>query len=254
MLKARNVNATPRRLIIPGVATVGLLGIYLYSRPSKTNETEGSDHIGNRARAKKDSDGLQGAGVGGNFQSGGHETGAKPPGQDSERKVQTTADSLDKLPSGGVGGGVGAGGANVRAMAMEPSGSYNEDSKIKQGVSAARSMLKGGEDTSHDSGASSLPSRAGANHDGSSNNYGGASQEQDVNTKTLSRGYPTGTEYPRGSSESNSNAKMSASQRLQGAFQQGGRAAGEPGENQRKYHDTRVHSNLPGSETPTKRF
>lgn len=247
MLKARNVNATWRRLTIPGVATAGILGIIYYSRSSNPNE--GTDHIGNRARTKKDSDALQGAGVGGNFQSGGHETGAKPPGQDSERKVLTTADSLDKLPSGGVGGGVGAGGANVRAIAMEPSGTYNEDSKIQQGISAASSMLKDGEGASLDPGAF-LQSRAGSNDDSSNEGW---APSQDLNTKTLSHGYPTETEYPHGSPVSNSKTRLTAGQRLQGAFGQGGKSVGEPGENLRKYHDTRIHSNLSGPETPTKR-
>lgn len=211
MLKARNLNAGPGRLIIPGLATLGIVGVIISSRKS----TEEDKQIGTRARQKRDADALNGAGIGGNMQSGGFETGAVTGKGDAERSVQTTASSREELPSGGVGGGHGGNNTNVRAIEMRPSGgALGEESGMM------------------------------------ANTF-----QQDPKSWTTSATYP---HNPSNTAISESGSPyraprthQSASQRLQGAFHQGGASAGEPGENTRKFHDTRIHSNL--TDTPTRR-
>ncbi|KAM0298835.1 hypothetical protein ACHAPM_008266 [Fusarium culmorum] len=92
--------------ITAGVAALGA-GIFYMGR-SKPDTTPEQDRR-NRAEAKK-TEGLSGAGIGGNAITGGHELSHA---ENSRSKEKTTA-PLEKLPSGGVGGGVGAGGSNVR--------------------------------------------------------------------------------------------------------------------------------------------
>ena len=84
--------------IISGVAALGA-GVYYLGR-SKPGTTPEQDRRG-RAEAKK-AEGLSGAGIGGNAVTGGHELSHV----NSNRKGGTTAPP-EKLPSGGVGGGVG---------------------------------------------------------------------------------------------------------------------------------------------------
>ncbi|KAL6357436.1 hypothetical protein LRP88_07602 [Fusarium phalaenopsidis] len=101
-----------RSAAVPIGAGVALLGAGIYyksrSKPQVSEEQARRD----RAQAKRD-EGLSGAGVGGNAVTGGHELSHVNP----QRSEGSTA-PLEKLPSGGVGGGVGAGGANVRSIEM----------------------------------------------------------------------------------------------------------------------------------------
>jgi hypothetical protein len=212
MFKPRNLNPSPVRLVIPAVATLGLVGIFFNSR-------RGSDEpekVGSRARAKRDEDNLNGAGIGGNMQSGGSEAGSLTGKGHDDGSVQTTASSRDELPSGGVGGGHGGGNSNTRAVEMSPS----------KGPSGEQSGILGKIFRQGDSGPENTSSTSSGNSS-------------------------TSTSSGSGAPASTSQSQNSLSQRLQGTFQQGGASSGEPGENARKYSDTRIHSNLP--DTPTKR-
>lgn len=127
MIKPKYATPSKARLLIPAIATIGLVGIVVNSRRSTDADKDKSKDAhegatGNRARAKRDSDGLSGAGVGGNMQSGGVEEGAGPSdkGGPGGGRVQTTASSRDELPAGGVGGGHGGGNSNTRAVEMRP--------------------------------------------------------------------------------------------------------------------------------------
>ncbi|KAI9170925.1 hypothetical protein HJFPF1_00403 [Paramyrothecium foliicola] len=109
----------PGRLAIPAVAATTIIGagVYYSTRPAKDPVEQRRD----RVQAKR-SEGLAGAGVGGNAVTGGSETGQVGSGtssgtHDKSRKLDTGA-TLDQLPSGGVGGGVGGGGTNTRATEL----------------------------------------------------------------------------------------------------------------------------------------
>lgn len=209
MFKPRNLNPGPGRLIIPGLATLGILGVIVSSRRSSTD----TSNLGARARAKRDADGLNGAGIGGNMQSGGTEAGAVTGKGDAERPVQTTAESRGDLPAGGVGGGHGAGNSNARAVEMRPSGSaFGEENGMA----------------------------------------GYTPKQKDGGAEAAFPGNPSNTALSESGSPMRApRTHQSASQRLQGVFHQGGSTAGEPGENVKKYHDPRIHSNL--TDTPTRR-
>ena len=69
----------------------------------------------NSARQKRDM-GLNGAGIARTGTAGGTERGERSAGH-TDQQV-TSAKSRDALPSGGVGGGVGAGGSSARAVEM----------------------------------------------------------------------------------------------------------------------------------------
>ena len=100
------------------VITAGLYGTG--NRKGAESQGEPSRH---RAQAKRDL-GLGGAGVGGNQMVGSTELGASAgrPDNDPEGKQVTTAASRSELPSGGVGGGEGAGKTNARSIEL-PTGS-----------------------------------------------------------------------------------------------------------------------------------
>lgn len=109
-----NVITMRQRSLIPVFAAGSLfIGALIYStRP----EAPKSDPERRRdAKEAKRAEGLSGAGVGGNFTTGGHELSSK-----TDREPEAATVPKEKLPSGGVGGGVGAGGANVRAIEMKP--------------------------------------------------------------------------------------------------------------------------------------
>lgn len=97
-----------QRSLVPIVAGGSLfLGAIFYSTRSGPS-TSHEKHTRAGAEAKK-AEGMSGAGVGGNFNTGGHELSGK-----TDRKPEPTDVPKEKLPSGGVGGGVGAGGSNAR--------------------------------------------------------------------------------------------------------------------------------------------
>lgn len=96
-------------------AGAGLIGAAIYA--TRKNQTETQDNR-NMAQQKRDL-GLSGAGIGGNQIAGGPERGGSPvPG----RQI-TTAESRDKLPSGKIGGGEGAGGSSARRTELSFAGS-----------------------------------------------------------------------------------------------------------------------------------
>lgn len=266
MLKVRNVNASPRRLLIPGAAVLSLIaGAFYYRADSKSQiaffDAEKVGKKAERIKATRDEEGLSGAGIGGNFMSGGHEKGMPGSGMqmatdDEEHKVQTTAKSRDELPSGGVGGGVGGGGANTRSsIDSQPKGTKDSYGNTESGLFAGSPAPSPDPNNRSDSTTSDpLWSRAGGNEDSNI-------QYPDTDTIMKSSSYSS-----RNSNKSNtfsaSNGKSannhtqtegtSASQRLQSMFGQGGKSAGEPGENQKKFHDNRFHS--VDADTPTKRI
>lgn len=94
------------------VAGAAVIGVGLYSN-TKGRKDQPKDER-HSANAKRDM-GLSGAGVGGNAMAGSTDvSAAKPsPHKDPERKTRTTA-PIEKLPSGGVGGGEGGGGSSAR--------------------------------------------------------------------------------------------------------------------------------------------
>ncbi|KGQ06627.1 hypothetical protein BBAD15_g8054 [Beauveria bassiana D1-5] len=104
--------------VMLALAGAGAIGVAIYATRSTTRpatvQSPSTTLPDNKARDKKDM-GLSGAGIGGTAVAGGNERAIDP---SQERKVQTTASSRDKLPSGGVGGGVGAGGMNARTVEL----------------------------------------------------------------------------------------------------------------------------------------
>ncbi|KAM3516451.1 hypothetical protein NHJ13051_009904 [Beauveria bassiana] len=104
--------------VMLALAGAGAIGAAFYATRSTTRpatvQSPSTTLPDNKARDKRDM-GLSGAGIGGTAVAGGNERSIDP---SQERKVQTTASSRDKLPSGGVGGGVGAGGMNARTVEL----------------------------------------------------------------------------------------------------------------------------------------
>jgi hypothetical protein len=90
------------------LAGAGVLGAGIYTMKYRKDPPQQSK---NKTQDKKDM-GLGGAGVGLTGAAGGNER-AIHPGKDHEE--HTTAPK-EKLPSGGVGGGAGAGGTGSRAV------------------------------------------------------------------------------------------------------------------------------------------
>lgn len=267
MFKPRYANKSFARLTIPAIAASGLVGTYLYYRTPAANPSTGGQ--AQRTREKRDKEALSGAAVGGNAMSGGHEagqpgSGIQPGTGDVERDPQTTA-SKDKLPEGGVGGGYGGGNSNVRAIDMSAkketksditdsmsgpsSGGGSKQLPAKPGSS--NSSGSGGDNnggSSGDSGASSaasLRSRSGADSNDKSGGY------EDSEVKYRAQTYPSSSKDHKPNSETTATEGTSLSQRLQGAFGQGGSSSEGYTMDRKKFGDTRIHSNH--GDTPTKR-
>ncbi|KAG6279803.1 hypothetical protein E4U48_008289 [Claviceps purpurea] len=107
------------RLMAVAVAGSALIGgaFYATRRPEKQSPEELRTNKADRARDL----GLGSAGMGHNQVTGGPEAGAapsRPDETDRMRPVHTTASSKDKLPSGGAGGGEGAGRTSARATEL----------------------------------------------------------------------------------------------------------------------------------------
>ncbi|KAG6076430.1 hypothetical protein E4U15_005141 [Claviceps sp. LM218 group G6] len=107
------------RLMAVAVAGSALIGgaFYATRRPEKQSPEELRRNKADRARDL----GLGSAGMGHNLVTGGPEAGAAPSRPDETdriRPVHTTASSKDKLPSGGAGGGEGAGRTSARATEL----------------------------------------------------------------------------------------------------------------------------------------
>ncbi|KAM3498447.1 hypothetical protein MY10362_008232 [Beauveria mimosiformis] len=95
--------------LLLAVAGAGALGAALY-----TTQGSGDKSSPNKTRDKKDM-GLQGAGIAGTGAAGGNERAVDP---SEDKKVKTTGAPRDELPSGGVGGGAGAGGMGDRSIEL----------------------------------------------------------------------------------------------------------------------------------------
>ena len=89
-------------------AAVGVLGAGIYTLNYREEPAQLSK---NKAQDKKDM-GLGGAGIGQTGSAGGNERAIDP---SKDRKVFSSAPK-ENLPSGGVGGGAGAGGTGARAV------------------------------------------------------------------------------------------------------------------------------------------
>lgn len=262
MFRPRYANKSFARLTIPTIAATSLVGGYFYYREPSANPSKGGQ--AERTRQKRDKEALSGAGVGGNAMSGGHETGQpgsgiQPGTGDVERDTQTTAPK-DKLPAGGVGGGYGGGNSNVRAVDMSAKQETKGD--INGAMSSAGS---GGSDKLSAKSDSGFSSAAGENTNGASSSSasadspsrssGSTSKEspgfESSDYKVRSRTYPTSQDDYRPNSDTTATQGTSLSQRLQGAFGQGGKASGQVANEEKKFGDTRIHSNH--ADTPTKR-
>lgn len=90
------------------IAGAGVIGASIYTMKYRKDPAQQSK---NKTQDKKDL-GLGGAGVGLTGAAGGNERAIDP---SQDRKVSTAAPK-EKLPSGGVGGGAGAGGTSARAV------------------------------------------------------------------------------------------------------------------------------------------
>ncbi|KAM0559338.1 hypothetical protein ACHAPJ_004361 [Fusarium lateritium] len=221
-----------------GVAALGA-GVYYMTR-SKPQTTPEQDRK-NRGEAKK-AEGLSGAGIGGNAVTGGHELSHA----NSERKEGTTAPP-EKLPSGGVGGGVGAGGSNVRT-------SVEMTAKKQPGVSSTASgsgMLgglfgTGGKKSGDGSGQETKDTRVASNYDGTPTKRDATHHDQHQPRVNKSGGDDSNNKGSSGGS-----SDQSARQSLQGAFGQGGGNVAERGAQSEGFRDPRVASNH--TETTTKK-
>ncbi|KAK0388015.1 hypothetical protein NLU13_4259 [Sarocladium strictum] len=221
-----------QRFFVPAAAGATALGGYLYYN-SKKAPLSREDQLREKSQAKRDA-GLGGAGVGQNAVTGLHEKGGPGSGvptgnKDPSRAVKTDAPKED-LPSGGVGGGVGAG---------DPSTRKTVDINAKKPTYGDRDGKSGsGSDSS--SGDQKSTSSSSSNNNNNNKSSGGSSGAKDSSSKSSS-----------GASNS-AQGNSSWSQSLQGIFGQGGSTAGEKDDVHKKFHDTKIHSNH--ADTPTKRF
>lgn len=138
------------KTVMMAVAGAGALGAAYYAlsaptRPTTTSSSSSSNDSkmpDNKARDKRDM-GLSGAGIGATAAAGGTE---RPIDPSKDRKTQTTA-PREKLPSGGVGGGSGAGGHGARSIELPMPSSTNsigENRNEKGGGTLAGAIAKKG--------------------------------------------------------------------------------------------------------------
>lgn len=231
--------------IMAGITAIGA-GIYYTSKKTPDVSDEQARHnVGESKRAE----GLGGAGVGGNALTGGHEPGHQNPGP--KRSEGTTAPQ-EKLPSGGVGEGVGAGGSNARAVEMT--------SKSRPGTSSTSSVSstlqgmfgQGGATAGTGDYPEAKDTRVASNLEGTSTKKN-TSYHSDHRNPTVPKGDNSHREAAQsGSSDRESDkGKKAASQTLQSATGHGGANTTEPGEQSQGFRDPRVASNH--TETTTKR-
>ncbi|KAF5985236.1 hypothetical protein FCOIX_2213 [Fusarium coicis] len=230
--------------IISGVAALGA-GVYYLGR-SKPETTPEQDRRG-RAEAKK-AEGLSGAGIGGNAVTGGHELSHA----NSNRKEGTTAPP-EKLPSGGVGGGVGAGGSNVRTSVEMSAKDQPGTSSTSHGSGMLQGLFgTGGPKAGDGSGKETKDTRVASNYDGTPTKRSATKHDQHQPRVDKSGGGDDSNSKGGSSSSSSKNSNgRSASQSLQGAFGQGGGNVAERGDQSQGFRDPRVASNH--TETTTKK-
>lgn len=227
------------RMAIPALGATAITGAYFYYRSGANNKDVGGQAA--RSRNKRENEGLSGAGIGSNSISGGHEAGqvgsrTQPGTGDVERKVNTTADSIEKLPGGGADGGGPDTSTNLSRGVR----------KIDEAVNTVKDAVKG----SGSGNDSSNPARerAAANFDvGKRSDIDAEASTTDK--KTTRDTYPSssGDHRPQGKVDS---PEGGISQKLQGVFGQGGRGSGEPGEVTKEFNP-KIDSNR--ADTPTRR-
>ncbi|KAF5025703.1 hypothetical protein F66182_2221 [Fusarium sp. NRRL 66182] len=228
--------------VTAGVAALGA-GVYYMTR-SKPQTTPEQDRRG-RAEAKK-AQGLSGAGIGGNAVTGGHELSHA----NSDRNEGTTA-PLEKLPSGGVGGGVGAGGSNVRTS-VEMSA---KDQPGTSSTSHASGILggifgTGGSKSDENKGQETKDTRVASNYDGTPTKKDSTHHNQHQ-PRVAKSGGDGSHDRSKGSSGGGEGGGQTARQSFQGAFGQRGGNVAEPGAQSEGFRDPRVASNH--TETTTKK-
>ncbi|KAI8692668.1 hypothetical protein NCS56_00023900 [Fusarium sp. Ph1] len=232
-----------RSAAVPIGAGVALLGAGIYyksrSKPQVSEEQARRD----RAQAKRD-EGLSGAGVGGNAVTGGHELSHVNP----QRSEGSTA-PLEKLPSGGVGGGVGAGGANVRSIEMTAKQRGGTSPSGASGSAILGSIFGTGATAESGTGDETKDTRVASNYDGTPTRRNATHHDQHQ-PRVPKSGNAAGSQgHDDGGQDGRSG--QSLSQTLQGAFGQGGKRAAEPDDQNADFHNTKIASNH--AETPTKR-
>ncbi|SPJ89589.1 uncharacterized protein FTOL_12950 [Fusarium torulosum] len=229
--------------VTAGIAAIGA-GVFYMGR-SKPETTPEQDRKG-RAEAKK-AEGLSGAGIGQNAVTGGHELSHA-----NSRRKESSPAPLEKLPSGGVGGGVGAGGSNVRTSVEMTAKEQPGTSSSSSGSGMLSSLFgTGGSNTDKGKGQESKDTRVASNYDGTPTKKDSThhDQQQPRVSKSGGGGDDSGSKSKSGG-DSGSSAQ-SAGQSLQGAFGQGGGNVSEKGAQSQGFRDTRVASNH--TETPTKK-
>ncbi|KAM0227902.1 hypothetical protein ACHAP5_012085 [Fusarium lateritium] len=224
--------------ITAGIAAIGAGVFYMgRSKPDTTPEQDRKD----RGEAKK-AEGLGGAGIGQNAITGGHELSHA----NSDRKEGSPAPP-EKLPSGGVGGGVGAGGSNVRTSVEMTAKKQPGTSSSSSGSGMLSSLFgTGGSKTDKGNGQEPKDTRVASNYDGTPTKKDSTHHDQQQ-----PRVNKSGGDDKSKSGSDSGNSSQSASQSLQGAFGQGGGNVSEKGAQSQGFRDTRVASNH--TETPTKK-
>lgn len=232
-----------RSAAVPIGAGVALLGAGIYyksrSKPQVSEEQARRD----RAQAKRD-EGLSGAGVGGNAVTGGHELSHVNP----QRSEGSTA-PLEKLPSGGVGGGVGAGGANVRSIEMTAKQRGGVSPSGASGSAILGSIFGTGATAESGTGDETKDTRVASNYDGTPTRRNATHHDQ--HQPRVSKSGNAADSQGDDSGGQDTRSGQSLSQTLQGAFGQGGKGAAEPDDQNTDFRNTKIASNH--AETPTKR-
>ncbi|KAM4065483.1 hypothetical protein HRG_004212 [Hirsutella rhossiliensis] len=134
-----------QRAAMTAAAGAAVIGVGMYSNTKgQKDEPQVQRH---NAHVKRDM-GLSGAGVGGNAMTGSTDISAAPPSshKNLERTTRTTA-AIEKLPSGGVGGGEGAGGSSARKMQLPTgSGPDNMSRRGKEDDAQVQRRVQGAQD------------------------------------------------------------------------------------------------------------
>ncbi|KAJ4203908.1 hypothetical protein NW767_004766 [Fusarium falciforme] len=232
-----------RSAAVPIGAGVALLGAGIYyksrSKPQVSEEQARRD----RAQAKKD-EGLSGAGVGGNAVTGGHELSHANP----QRTEGSTAPP-EKLPSGGVGGGVGAGDANVRSIEMTPKQRGGTSPSGASGSSILGSIFGTGATAKPGNGDEPKDTRVASNYDGTPTKRNATHHDQHQ-PRVPKSGNAAGSQgHDDGGQDGRSGQGLS--QAFQGVMGQGGKRAAEPDDQNAGFHNTKIASSH--AETTTKR-
>lgn len=243
-MKQRNA-AVP----IVGATILGSV-VYYFSRPVNKSPEEQRRQRVEHMRGE----GLGGAGIGQTTNTGGHETaqpgsGVAPAQYDESRKSGTTAKKED-LPSGGVGGGVGRGGANVRAIEIAPKTPHQTGTSTQASASSFLGGLfgTGGATAGTGTDPETKDTRVASNYAGTP-----TKRHADWHDQHQPRVERPGQSEDGESSDGKLKKKGSSSlsSTLQGWFGQGGAKTTNPDDESPRARNTKIASNH--TETPTKR-